>query len=531
MEAMSSKNRSLWLALLALVVVACLALVARPSAVLPDKPLTEDGFYALAVARSVADGEGLTIDGQWTNGFQPLFTVLCAVPFLLSSDDLGALRLVLVLSAMVHLLAAVLFGLLVGGFAPAGEKWGLVLSMLVFFGSVKLITDFYNGLETGLVMALYLAAGVFYQRYDPWVWRNTVLLGALLGLLVLARIDAGFFAVLVGVSYLVLFKNRALGERVVRFVTVGAVSVLVASPWFLYNQVMFGSIMPTSGQQQQHFGLTWARATTALWAALMNLVPWLYFGPFEWRLFWGGVGVRAVALAALMAIAVRFCAGTLAAGEGSDVGAEGRRRTLHFGGLLLGHVAILFVWYTCYSTAMDFYSRYFVPASLLTVFVLAVLVHSLAARWKAGVAVLLAVMALGMLSLYHLPFIVRGNNFYQDGLPLVHEHVPDENVAVGAFQSGTFCFFRRNVVNLDGKVNAEVGKRMSFAERLDYLDRIGVRWVCDWEVFLRPMREHGDRWERVGSRGIFEIWRRREGRRPEGDQPGGVDGGSVAVDS
>jgi hypothetical protein len=39
---------------------------------LANSPLSEDGFYQLAIARHLALGHGITIDGHtWTNGFQP----------------------------------------------------------------------------------------------------------------------------------------------------------------------------------------------------------------------------------------------------------------------------------------------------------------------------------------------------------------------------------------------------------------------------------------------------------------------------
>src|SRR5258706_15723816 len=51
-------------------------------------PLTEDGFYSLAVARNVAAGAGITVDGrQPTNGFQPLFTFVEAGAYRLAAGD------------------------------------------------------------------------------------------------------------------------------------------------------------------------------------------------------------------------------------------------------------------------------------------------------------------------------------------------------------------------------------------------------------------------------------------------------------
>jgi hypothetical protein len=49
---------------------------------------TEDGYYALAVARHVGLGHGITIDGTLpTNGFQPLWAFLCAPLYALTGGE------------------------------------------------------------------------------------------------------------------------------------------------------------------------------------------------------------------------------------------------------------------------------------------------------------------------------------------------------------------------------------------------------------------------------------------------------------
>ncbi len=54
----------------------------------------EDAYYFFTVARNIAAGRGITIDGvHWTTGFQPLWAAVCAVAFALAPDR-GALALV-----------------------------------------------------------------------------------------------------------------------------------------------------------------------------------------------------------------------------------------------------------------------------------------------------------------------------------------------------------------------------------------------------------------------------------------------------
>ena len=95
-----------WLrGLVVLAAAALLLLVLRPAAHVYDMPMTEDGYYALAVARNVANGNGITIDGtNLTNGFQPLFTFLQAGAFAVANgDEILAMRLVMILGWLFHI--------------------------------------------------------------------------------------------------------------------------------------------------------------------------------------------------------------------------------------------------------------------------------------------------------------------------------------------------------------------------------------------------------------------------------------------
>ena len=77
-----------------------LSLALRPNSRVWDLPLKDDGYYSLTVARNIAAGKGITIDGTTpTNGFQPLFTFLCVPLFIVSGgDQYLSIRLVLIVS-------------------------------------------------------------------------------------------------------------------------------------------------------------------------------------------------------------------------------------------------------------------------------------------------------------------------------------------------------------------------------------------------------------------------------------------------
>ena len=77
------------------------SLALRDVGALYAMPIAEDGWYALTVARNMARGLGITIDGAvWTNGFQPLFTFLQAAAFALAGgNEATGLRFFFVLAA------------------------------------------------------------------------------------------------------------------------------------------------------------------------------------------------------------------------------------------------------------------------------------------------------------------------------------------------------------------------------------------------------------------------------------------------
>ncbi len=179
-----------------------LALALRPAATIFDMPLTEDGYYALAVARNVARGNGVTIDGMhWTAGFQPLFTFLQAAMFWLADrfspgDDALAIRFVLVLHLAAHAAGAATVALIARD-AWDGEaeerRLRLWLAAALWLAAPLLFNHSYNGLETGSVMFFYAACWRWIQTGRDERTAGLVGLGALAGLTVLARIDATFF--------------------------------------------------------------------------------------------------------------------------------------------------------------------------------------------------------------------------------------------------------------------------------------------------------------------------------------------------
>jgi hypothetical protein len=85
-----------------------------PFADLLDKPLGEDAFYMLSVARNLGTGHGMSYGGVATSGVQPLATYMYASIYWLSAHahlrDTASLRLILIVNVVLLIVTGCLTG-------------------------------------------------------------------------------------------------------------------------------------------------------------------------------------------------------------------------------------------------------------------------------------------------------------------------------------------------------------------------------------------------------------------------------------
>jgi 4-amino-4-deoxy-L-arabinose transferase-like glycosyltransferase len=206
----------------------------------------------MAVARNVANGVGVTIDGaQPTNGFQPLFTFLQAGLFWIAGDDATALRLSVLVSWLLFVATIYLVGSLARDALPDDDSTArghrFWVAAMLYGGGFLTFMHHFNGLETGAVLFCYAGIARLWQLGRFERPGGSILLGAALGLTVLTRIDAAFFvAVVCGYVFLSRVREAPL-QAFARAFVIGASAVAISSPWWTFNWVEFGSFMPTSG--------------------------------------------------------------------------------------------------------------------------------------------------------------------------------------------------------------------------------------------------------------------------------------------
>ncbi|MCG3133596.1 MAG: hypothetical protein HMLKMBBP_00795 [Planctomycetes bacterium] len=487
--------------------MAPLLLVLRPASVLADKPFVEDSYYALTVARNLGTGLGMTSDGERpANGFQPLWVVLNAPLYAVAGGAReGTLRLVLAfqgaLIAASAWFAAGLARSLCGGDAVRGRRAAWIAGA-AWLASPHLWRQSWNGLETGLYLAALGAVWTAYLRMDRTRVRSWLLFGALCGLSVLARIDAVFLVILLSGAELLRGSPERPG-RIARAAAVGGAALLVSSWWWIWNLHVSGSVMPTSGQATggSHWG-EWSSVKLLLDAAGAGLAPplwaWSFGGePMSWARIAAGAGV--------LALAVRWAMRQAREPDGGS-----RAAWLGVSALF---AAALGVWYLASSRMNFFYPRYMSSCAVLGVPVLAAWIASLrpvaaAERVLAPAAALAAAAcASGMAAAVNSPDRRAGNVMLTEQTALVRKHVPPGE-GVAAFQSGTLGYFVDRVVNLDGKLNADLATKGS--DFRAHLRERGIRWFCDDATLCRLIRREvpGETWSRVDALGQFELWRR-----------------------
>jgi hypothetical protein len=222
----------------------------RVLTVVPD-----DAAYYFTIAENASGGEGLTFDRiDRSNGFQPLWlAVLVPVYRAYQGSPETMCRVVLVLQLVVLSVAALLLAATLARFF---SRRTVLVSLLLFLFFVFVPAA--NGMESA-VLVLFLAlvfhegsrAEVF-RRHDP---KRELVLGILLGLVVLSRLDMVFLPLaVVAASF-----GSALGgrdERRARFVRtlcIGAGVAAVVLPYLVYNEASFGAVMPISGLLKSSF--------------------------------------------------------------------------------------------------------------------------------------------------------------------------------------------------------------------------------------------------------------------------------------
>lgn len=414
----------------------------------------DDAYYYFTVARNIAQGHGVTVDGrQWTSGFQPLWAGICALAFLMGSDR-AALAAVYFVSFSLWLAGAFLFVRLVRS-ATRGplSAMAAILIAALFLLERQLNDLYFNGMETGLyctlVLLLLTEAQDNLAALSPGTeYGRAIRLGLVAGLLMLARNDALFICGFVFLAILLLSQRRG---RLMELAVAGLIASAMVMPWLVYCYWVAGTPVPQSGIATSAALRPMSKPIDTVWAFALSLVP-IYFVKFESIIAHFRDAVVVIASLGVATIGVAVL------GPGSPFA----RRSTRFAVLALAaSTGILLIYYPVVSSAIQFYDRYFVTLKLLVVIMLALMVVVGIRREPSRTVTAVGIIVVGavMSNLYWSSSDWRQRYIGYFGEPayeLVRSPIFRDGSTIGMMETGRIGFMLPDrVTNLDGKMNVQ----------------------------------------------------------------------------
>ena len=423
----------------------------------------DDAYYYFNIARHLARGDGLTFDGlHATNGFQPLWLVVCWGVQLVFHDAVTALRAVLVVE--VGLLSGVAF-VMVRVLRSTSGPWAAAAGGLWLAAAPGATSVLRSGMESALVVAL---LAVLWRTWARRGWWST---GVCCAALFLARLEAGLAPFV-----LAALAHREIREQPARLVALVAPTLVCAAGYTAWNLVVFETWGPLSGAVK-----VWRSARLGPLDRLAGLLEFPWVGQRVVCRVFGNVGVGQLPAAGAWLLAGLTTTALAAALRWRAQVVEGLRRA-DATGVLAVATAI------CVANALLVGSHAWAWVGAPIVFATGLVLAGLVGRGpRRRQQVLLAGVA--ALALARIPW-----NAYLGSQPelryahhritaarWVRQNVPAA-VRVGSWNAGTFGYYAdRTVVNLDGLVNDRpFFERVLLGGDLEgYLEDTGIRWVAD----------------------------------------------------
>ncbi len=506
-------KRLAWLTVPVLLLLALalrLLIATRPLAVIDGVTIPDDAYLCLTLARSLAQGHGPLYGDTFTNGFQPLYVFLVAPLFwAIRGDPLLPVTLSLVLLAVAD--TAGLWLLLRWLRAEAHPLTTQVVAGVAWATSPWLLENANNGMETALAFCLTVAALAYFARLGREgplpKRRQAAALGALLGLAVLARIDAGLLAaVLAGAWLLRGARGGRLKEALEKVAIAGATALAVSATLWGYLAAYTGSWYPVSGRAVREQSLWYMKAGAASFYAEML------------KHSTGAVstGGGSVLLGLLVAVGVGWAMARREVLRELGQAVRARLPLWAFAGLL-------FAAYSFWVLGPWFYPRYLEPLFLPLVLLLADVTTRVGARltqrkrWLFAGA-LAAVVVAGAALTHQTRFMFFNQKTNVEGYMNVglwaKDHLP-RGAVVGATQSGALGYFGDGltVVNLDGVVNGECYRAITGRKMGAFIHQKGVQYIVGWQVNVDYLKTVSadvpeSAWVPLGKVPNFTSWQR-----------------------
>lgn len=482
-----------------------------------NRLLVDDSFYSLNIARNIAIGEGMTHDGfNETNGFQPLYVaIMVPIYALFGPDKVLPVQVGLTLMSIIDIATAWLIFLLI---RALGSARGGLLGAALWVSSAAVIRTALNGLETCLFLFFMTLATYYYVvKIRPVVERSfkrSCIFGAMIGFVVLTRIDGFIFVGMLGLDQLYLrMRQKEVRPWLPHWSAMSAVFLAVISPWIIIGLVGFGQVLPTSGQATRflsvahdkglishvqgevdpaHPSWTYLKTMSKRGGEELETLLADVISPISWLSSTYNIpsAVLTVALVLLSLLVVGWLSRKKKGTETPNI------RSLSF---MLYFSAALWAAYTYYIFGLWHYHRYFMPIALFTVIVVSLALSLLFETYVQDKKSMGAkVVMTALLAILFVPGIFNSWSVYIDqqhrskpgfrdlnwgfyeGARMI-DQIASRDETCGAFQSGILDYFSEApIINLGGVVNDAALKAMKEKKLMDYIEKQGIRYIVDW---------------------------------------------------
>lgn len=435
----------------------------------------DDTYLSLGVARNIALGYGSTFDREMlTNGYQPLYVWLMVPVYRLFPNDLVTpIHIALTLLALV--------GTATGWFVyrivqRLTTSWYALIACAIWMFDPHVFSQSLNGLETGIVLLGIAATTDWYlsriHPHDNLSLRNMLVLGLLIGVTILARVDQTFLLAAIGLDRFLKRRNWSTCRQIV---LVSLIALLINLPWLIFGWSIGTGPLPESGAAVRFQAIEKIRHMPAqipdmvvqdIAIVLMTPYPifFIVFGEVSYAL------IERLRKQPTLQLEASFQ----------------RLRPLRFG---LFYCIMLFFSYLIFIPARWFFPRYDHP---IAIFALIAVVSWLAGLPRMGrlgqrvlISGLLAVVLLEFILTLRFLVIQPTPNGYLGAAQWVNEHLAGQ--VVGSYQSGAIGYWSSDptkVINLDGVVDRHALQARRERRVAAFLQQRRVAWVVDWEMMI-----------------------------------------------
>jgi len=221
--------------------------------------IQDDAFYYYEIAKYFLATGTPSFDGiNITNGFHPLWQAICLPVFYFWQGE-TPLRIMLGIASIFNILSIVLLYNILNRLTR--NAWVALCGMAIFSFHGAIIRTWFNGLETALhifTLLLFLQTYLEVTGKSIITLRDHFLLGILAAIAFLARTDSAvIIVVMFAFLYLpLLLERKSLGKNITGTFIAASITLLISSPWLIWNYQQFGSIVQISGQMSGGFSLT-----------------------------------------------------------------------------------------------------------------------------------------------------------------------------------------------------------------------------------------------------------------------------------